>query len=212
MHYDCLIVDDEAALSQSTCEYFNLFDVNSFWVDNAQSCLRFFAGNSADLILLDINLGDSSGFDLCKRLRQMTDIPILFISARRSDDDMLLALSIGGDDYIQKPYALSVLLAKVKVVLGRYRNNRNTSSPGLAVGRLVLDEAAQALYLDGRRIDLKQMEFKLISYLMRNPNRVLSKEELFRKVWEDSIRGITRSTCTSAACGRSWKTTPTTPV
>ncbi|MCL2136217.1 MAG: response regulator transcription factor [Coriobacteriia bacterium] len=184
MRYDCLIVDDEEALSQSTCEYFGMFDISAYWVSNDTECMRFLQANSADLILLDINLGSSSGFDLCKRLREVTDIPILFISARQSDDDMILALSIGGDDYIQKPYSLSVLLAKVKVVLGRYRS---APSPTLTIGRLVLDEAAQSLRLDGQNVELKTMEFKLLSYLMKNQNRVISKEELFRRVWEDSI-------------------------
>jgi len=186
MRYDCLIVDDEEALSRSTCEYFSLFDVSAFWAEDAGSCLQFFREHTAGLILLDINLGDSSGFDLCKQLREITDIPILFISARRSDDDMLLALSIGGDDYIQKPYSLSVLLAKVKVVLGRYSTQ---PAPPLTIGALTLDEQAHTVLLNGERVELKMMEFKLLSYLMKNHGRVIGKEELFRKIWEDSITG-----------------------
>ena len=85
-------------------------------------CEHFLQENEPSLILLDINLGDESGFDLCKKLRKTTQIPILFISARSSDDDVLIALNIGGDDYIQKPYTLSILLAKVKAVLKRYGN------------------------------------------------------------------------------------------
>ena len=184
MRYDCLIVDDEEALSQSTCEYFNMFGVNSFWTPDATGCLRFFREHTADVILLDINLGGASGFDLCKRLREITDIPILFISARQSDDDMLLALSIGGDDYVQKPYALSVLLAKVKVVLGRYRSAPASS---LSIGGITLNENAQTVCVNGQKVGLKMMECKLLSYLMKNNGRVISKEELFRKVWEDLI-------------------------
>ena len=186
MNYDCLIVDDEEALSQSTCEYFNMFEVRACWVADAKGCLRFFDEHTTDLILLDINLGGTSGFDLCRHLREITSIPILFISARQSDDDMLLALSIGGDDYIQKPYSLSVLLAKVKAVLGRYR--ATTVAP-LAIGGLTLDEVGCSVALDGQKVELKMMEFKLLSYLMKNHGRVISKEELFRKVWEDSITG-----------------------
>jgi len=186
MNYDCLIVDDEVALSQSTCEYFNMFEVSAFWVADAESCMRFFQDNTADLILLDINLGDSSGFDLCKRLRETTNIPILFISARQSDDDMLLALSIGGDDYIQKPYSLSVLLAKVKVVLDRYRL---AAAPCVSIGGMTLNVDGRSVTLDGRKIELKTMEFKLLCYLVQNRGRVIDKEELFRNVWEDSITG-----------------------
>jgi two-component system response regulator RegX3 len=191
MNYDCLIVDDEEALSKSTCEYFNLFGVSAFWVADADSCMRFFREHTVDLILLDINLGTSSGFELCKRLREITAVPILFISARQSDDDMLLALSIGGDDYIQKPYSLSVLLAKVKAVLGRYRAAASVSPsvPPVSVGGLTVDEDGRSVTLDGTRIELKLMEFKLLCYLMKNRGRVIGKEELFHKVWEDSIVG-----------------------
>jgi two-component system response regulator RegX3 len=186
MKYDCLLVDDEEALSGSTCEYFKLFEVSAFWAPDAAACLRFFKEHTADLILLDINLGCSSGFDLCKRLRAETDIPILFISARQSDDDKLLALSIGGDDYIQKPYSLAVLLAKVKAVLGRYRS---ASAPVLLSGGLAVDADGQTASLNGQKIELKAMECKLLYYLVKNKGRVIGKEELFRKVWEDSITG-----------------------
>ena len=186
MKYDCLIVDDEALLSESTRDYFNTFGVSTAWVPDAESCAEFFRGNSAGLILLDINLGNSSGFDLCRKLRETTDIPILFISARTSDDDMLLALGIGGDDYIQKPYSLSVLLAKVKAVLRRYRNGADDL---FACGNLKIDFAAASVYVKEQKITLKAMEYKLLAYLARNKNRTVTKDELFRKVWEDSIVG-----------------------
>ena len=120
MTYDCLIIDDEKLLADSTAEYFNLFGVKTALAYSVSDCRDFFKENRAELLLLDINLGDGSGFELCKELRQTTDIPILFISARTSDDNKIIALNIGGDDYIQKPCSLSVLLAKVKAVLKRY--------------------------------------------------------------------------------------------
>ncbi len=126
MKYNCLIIDDEKVLADSTAEYFNLFGVNTIAVYSVDGCHKFFKDNTAELILLDINLGDGSGFDLCKELREKTNIPILFISARTSDDDKIIALNIGGDDYVQKPYSLGVLLAKVKAVLKRYGQVTNT--------------------------------------------------------------------------------------
>lgn len=121
-HYNCLIVDDEVELAKMTCEYFQMFDVTSAYVDNEEDALSFIAENEVDLVLLDINLGEGSGFDVCRKIREDKQIPILFISARQSDDDVLIALSIGGDDYVKKPYNLSVLLAKVKVNLKRIEN------------------------------------------------------------------------------------------
>ena len=184
MKYDCLIIDDEALLSESTREYFNTFGVKTAWAADAESCRDFFRENKTELILLDINLGNSSGFDLCKKLRETTDIPILFISARTSDDDMLLALNIGGDDYIQKPYSLAVLLAKVKTVLKRYTGGGDAA---FTCGGLRIDFDNTAVYVNGQKIALKTMEYKLLAYLVKNKNRVVGKDEIFRKVWEDSI-------------------------
>lgn len=184
--YDCLIIDDEEALSQSTCEFFNMFEVKTYWVSDERACFDFLGKNTADLILLDINLGKSSGFELCKTLRASLDTPILFISARTSDDDVLLALNIGGDDYIQKPYSLSVLLAKVKTVLKRYRGNVDQI---LSFGPFTIDFERERLSKSSDEITLKAMEYKLLAYLIHNKNRTIAKEELFRKVWGDAITG-----------------------
>ncbi|MDR2381776.1 MAG: response regulator transcription factor, partial [Bifidobacteriaceae bacterium] len=117
---DCLVVDDEAALSQATVEYFTMLGTSADWVPDAASALTYLANHDVALILLDINLEGESGFALCRRLRRENDIPILFISARGGgDDDILLALGVGGDDYIAKPYSLAVLHAKVQAVLRR---------------------------------------------------------------------------------------------
>lgn len=186
MEYDCLIVDDEEALSQSTREYFNMFGVVTAWAVDAASCLGFLREHKISLILLDINLGNSSGFDLCKQLRETTDIPILFISARNSDADMLMALNIGGDDYIQKPYSLAVLLAKVKVVLKRCKSGTG-SDGGFVSDRLRLEPSKGRVLVNGEEITLKTMEYKLLVYLVKNRNRTVDKDEIFREVWEDTI-------------------------
>jgi len=163
-----------------------MFDVRTAWVENTQDCLRFFDENEAKLILLDINLGDESGFELCKRLRETTNVPILFISARTSDDDMLLALNIGGDDYVSKPYSLAVLLAKVKTVLKRYANAEQESDI-YTYGDFSIDFATDVAFVHGKKLELKAMEYKLLAYLVKNKNRVVPKDELFRKVWEESF-------------------------
>lgn len=186
MKYDCLIIDDEKLLADSTAEYFNLFGVSTAVVYTASDCRKFFRENTAELLLLDINLGDSSGFELCKELREKTEIPILFISARTSDDDKIVALNIGGDDYVQKPYSLGVLLAKVKVVLKRYGQSVNTE---YSDGRLTVDFQARRVLVEGKPVKLTSLEFKLLSYLIQNENKVVSKQELFEKVWEDKFTG-----------------------
>lgn len=189
MIYDCLIVDDEVALAETTSEYFNMFEVSTAFVSSAEECERFLEEHETSIILLDINLGDSSGFELCKKLRKTTQIPILFISARSSDDDVLIALNIGGDDYIQKPYTLSVLLAKVKAVLKRYRRDTKDSNKLLDFGQIQIDTKLHRVRVNGVDIQLKTMEFKLLSYLATNKNRIITKDELFQNVWGDSFVG-----------------------
>lgn len=186
MNYDCLITDDEKLLADRTAEYFNLFGVKTALAYSASDCRDFFKDNTAKLLLLDINLGDGSGFVLCKELRETTEIPILFISARTGDDNQIIALSIGGDDYIQKPYSLSVLLAKVKAVLKRY-GSKDVAK--FSDGRLTVDFDARQIFVAGAPVKLTSLEFKLLTYLMQNANRVISKQELFEKVWEDKFTG-----------------------
>lgn len=133
MDVQCLIVDDEIELAEMTREYFEMFGVSCACCASAQECLDFLNGHTAGLILLDINLVEESGFSLCKKIRETSDIPILFVSARDSDSDVLIALNIGGDDYIKKPYSLSVLLAKVQVVLKRMEAARQHAVENLSV-------------------------------------------------------------------------------
>lgn len=186
MQYDCLVIDDEALLADSTAEYFNLFGVKTAVVYSVAQCQDFFREHTAQLLLLDINLGDGSGFDLCRKLREQTQSPILFISARTSDDDKIIALNIGGDDYVQKPYSLGVLLAKVKAVLKRYGQS---AMDHYCDGRLDIDFQTRQVLVEGNPVRLTAMEYKLLSYLVQNRNQVVSKQELFEHVWEDRFTG-----------------------
>lgn len=186
MKYNCLVIDDEKLLADSTAEYFNLFGVTAAAVYCAEDCRAFFAQNSAELVLLDINMENGDGFSLCKELRKTTDIPILFVSARTSDDDKIIALNIGGDDYIQKPYSLGVLLAKVKAVLKRYGQ---AADAGFNDGYLAVGLKSKTVTVNGGAIKLTALEYRLLTYLIENENKVISKKELFEKVWADKFTG-----------------------
>ena len=116
---DVLIIDDEAELAASMVEYLSAFDVQAVAVGSAEEGLAYLARTEPGLILLDVNLPGMNGFTFTRQVRARTQVPILFVSARGSDDDQVLALGVGGDDYITKPFSLAVLLAKVKRVLAR---------------------------------------------------------------------------------------------
>ena len=211
MHYSVLIVDDEVELTEYTAKYFNMSGVTASYAFDSKEALEFFKENTCSLILLDINLGGDSGFELCQEIRKSMDIPIFFISARTSEDDMLLGLSIGGDDYICKPYSLGVLLAKEKATLKRYEsndssdnqnggNNQNDTKLGtenkevindyiINIGNAKLDKRKACIIKNDESIMLKAMEYKLLLYMINNKNRVLTKDELFEKVWETDYVG-----------------------
>ena len=184
MKYDVLIIDDEKELADNTCDYLNMYDINSYVCYSKEEYTEFFKENSASLILLDINLQDGSGFDICKEIRKDKDIPILFISARNTDDDKIIALTIGGDDYIEKPYSLGVLLAKVKATLKRFGKAENSVYDD---GNLKVDYVNKEVTVKGKEAKLTSIEFKLLTYLIDNKNRLVSKDEIFENVWNDKF-------------------------
>lgn len=185
--FDCLIIDDEKQLADNTCEYFNLFDVKTRAVYSKAQALEFLSSNEVSLILLDINLSDGSGFELCRHIRETESIPILFISARNTDDDKIVALNIGGDDYIEKPYSLGVMLAKVKVVLRRFGGKPEKKDDIFTCGDLKIDRVNRQLFVDGQEKKLTNLEYNLLSYLVDNKDRLITKNELFDNVWKDKF-------------------------
>ncbi len=204
MDYRCLIIDDDRTIAETTAEYFNIFDIKTAFVCSFEETTEFLKDNTVSLVLLDINLGDKSGFELCKLIRREYDMPILFISARTSDDDVLTALNIGGDDYIKKPFTLNILLAKVKAILTRYEKAAEAvrksalsedSSPKKIQGKIrisgerYLDTAVRKLIVNGRDVVLKAMEFRMLLYLLENRGRVVTKDEFLKNVWEDEFTG-----------------------
>jgi len=187
---DCLIIDDDASIASTICEYFSLFDFSCKYATSYEAGIKAIAESKPSLIILDVNLGEESGFALCKRLRETSNVPIIFISARNTDDDVLVALGVGGDDYLTKPFSMSVLLARAKAVLKRSSAvPAQASRDAVKFGKVEIDRGSERVTKNGEVVKLKPLEFKLLLYLIDNRGNRVTKEELLEKVWGDTFIG-----------------------
>ena len=187
---DCLIIDDEQSIAKTVCEYFALFGINCEYAADYDSGLKVFYEKQPSLVLLDINLGDQSGFELCRKLRESSDVPIIFMSVRDTDDDILAALGIGGDDYVTKPFSMAVLLAKVKAVLKRSGGaGQAQKQAAIRFGDVEIEPESCRVFRGNEPVKLKPMEYRLLLYLFENRGRRVTKDELLEKVWEGSFVG-----------------------
>lgn len=186
MVYDCLMIEDEVPLAENTCKYLNLSGINAAAVSGVEGYHEFIKGNTARMILLDINLEDGCGYNLCRQIREETKVPIIFVSCQTEEESILLGLNVGGDDFICKPYSLPILLAKVKAVLRRYSAGDDRI---ISFGECQVNMEEETLLKKGEPVLLKRMEMKLLLYLIRNRNRLVGKEELFKEVWQEAYVG-----------------------
>lgn len=187
-----LVVDDEktiAELVEMTLRYEG-FDVVT--AGDGTSALQSVRQRQPDLVVLDIMLPDLDGFEVAKRLRdERLSVPIVFLTARDTAEDAIRGLTLGGDDYVTKPFSLGELVARVHAVLRRTRGEQSTSSQ-LRCADLVLDEDSHEVWRGDRRIELTATEFRLLRYLLTNARRVLSRAQILDHVWEYGFGGDAR--------------------
>ena len=189
-----LIVEDESAIADLEKDYLELagFDVE-IENDGDLGLIRAMK-NEYDLIILDLMLPGTDGFEICRRIREEKDIPILMVSAKKDDIDKIRGLGMGADDYMTKPFSPSELVARVKAHLSRY--NRLVSSQQkqndiVEIRGIRIDKTARRVYVEGEEKAFTTKEFDLLTFLAENPNHVFTKEELFREIWDmDSVGDI----------------------
>ena len=195
-----LIVDDEETL----CEVLQLnLENEGYDVDIAFSAEQALALDlkQYSLILLDIMMGEISGIKMAKMMKAdvtTADIPIIFCTARDTEDDMVMGLNLGADDYIMKPYTIRNVVARVKSVLRRTSGNKSANTPIekpniLQVEGLVLDMEFKRCVVDGTEIKLAKKEFELLAYLISNRGKILSREQILSKVWKDEVVVLDRT-------------------
>jgi len=138
-----------------------------------------------DLVLLDVMLPGMDGFTICRKLRETLDIPILMVSARQEDIDKIKALGLGADDYIEKPFTPSVLIAKIKAHISRYERLKTTTkrTARISVGGLVIETDTHRVFLENQEIELKNKEFELLLFFMLHLGSVFSRESLYEEIW-----------------------------
>ena len=142
-----------------------------------------------DLVLLDCNLPDGTGFDLCREVRLFSNIPIIMLTARDTELDEIKALELGVNDYLSKPFSLGVLKARMKRIL-----NEKAETANLCSGDIVIDKSTCKVYKDKKEIALSQLEYRLLMYLIENKNHVLSKEQILSQIWDSDGKYVDNNT------------------
>ena len=163
---------------------------------NGQEALDKFEEGKFDAILLDLMLPKVSGLDVCRTIRAKSDIPIIIVSAKSEEVDMVLMLEIGADDYVTKPYRLRELVARIREVLRRretYTPSEEPSTEIMEFGPILLDIDSRRCYVSGEEIKLRKKEFALLRNLLENPGRVMTREVLIDRVWGDDYVGDTKT-------------------
>lgn len=187
-----LVVDDEPKLLEVVESYLKKEDFIVLKAENGEKGLQLFYDENPQLIILDLMLPDVSGEEICVEIRKVSNIPIIMLTAKSSENNVVSGIGIGADDYVTKPFSPKELVARVNGVLRRYNNNFN---PELTFddGKLVIDFAGYKSRIDGQEVQLTQAEFKLLSTLAKNPSKIFSREELVNLVLGYNYDGLDRT-------------------
>ncbi len=182
MKKNILIVDDDKDLSFIIGEMLESYGYAVACAKDREEAFSLLTNKSYHLILLDINLPDTTGFEICAELRLVSTVPILFASARTSEKDRITGLDIGGDDYLAKPYSLKELLSRVNALMRRTYGFSEREKE-VSFGAITVNPGARTVMKNGASLSLSLREFDLLAYLCKKPNIAISKDELISEVW-----------------------------
>ena len=191
-----LIIEDDITIAELERDYLEVSDFEADIAADGPAGLQKVDETPYDLILLDVMLPGMDGFEVLKKLREKTNVPIMMVTARKEDVDKILGLGLGADDYITKPFSPSELVARVKAHIAGYERlttDKNALKNVIEIRGLKLDKAARRVFVDGEEKILTGKEFDLLLFLAEHPNHVYTKDELFRSVWGMDPMGDTSS-------------------
>ena len=189
-----LIVEDEVAIADLEKDYLELSGFEVEIENDGTKGLERALHEEFDLFILDLMLPGVDGFEICKKIRETKNTPILMVSAKKDDIDKIRGLGLGADDYVTKPFSPSELVARVKAHLARYERLIGSNMPQndiIEIRGIKIDKTARRVWVNGEEKQFTTKEFGLLTFLAENPNHVFTKEELFRKIWDmESIGDI----------------------
>lgn len=196
-----LVVEDEPSISDSVSYALSTEGFDPLLTHTAQGALELLKSEQPALAILDVGLPDLNGFDLCKQIRLQSEMPVLFLTARSDEVDRVVGLEIGADDYMVKPFSPRELVARVRAILRR--SPGDTSSSQTRHSSFVIDESRISILFKGKALELSRLEYKVLCVLIRNPERVYSREELMDRAWEEPDMSLARTVDTHVKTIRS---------
>ena len=189
-----LIIEDEEAIADLEKDYLELSGFEVEIAADGETGLKRALDEDFQLVILDLMLPGVDGFEICRQVREKKNTPIIMVSAKKDDIDMIGGLGLGADDYMTKPFSPSELVARVKAHLNRYQrlvNSNARENTVIEIRGLKIDKTARRVWVNGEEKNFTSREFDLLTFLAENPNHVFTKEELFRKIWDmDSVGDI----------------------
>lgn len=187
-----LIIEDDPSIGELQRDYLEINGFNVELIESGRDGLEQALTIEYDLIILDLMLPHVDGFEICRQVRAVKEIPILIVSAKKEDIDKIRGLGLGADDYVIKPFSPSELVARVKAHLARYdrlSGNKQVGKQEIRIRGLTIEETSRRVYVNNNEVNLTAKEFELLTFLAKHPNRVFSKEELFESIWGLDLAG-----------------------
>ena len=189
---DILLVEDETAITEPLAEALEREGFSARVAGTVAEALQMAASQAPDLVLLDIGLPDGSGLDVCRSLRETSDVPVIMLTARGSEADRVAGLELGADDYVVKPFSAREVTARVRAVLRRASGGGGTGQ-AIEIGSLRLDPDRHSAALDGDELELSRKEFGLLQALMERAGTVVTRQALIEEVWDMNWFGSTKT-------------------
>jgi DNA-binding response OmpR family regulator len=187
-----LVVDDEETILDIVKAYLKKEDYHALTAKDGQKALELFRSNTVSLVLLDLMLPGISGETVCRKIRSLSDVPIIMMTARVDEESIIAGLKMGADDYVTKPFSPRQLMARVAAILRRF-DGTQPKTQVLTAGSLVVDTETRRAQLEGKELVLTRSEFKLLTLLMSRPEKIFTRDEIIDRIKDDEYDGFDRS-------------------